>query len=438
MPITLNCPKCHKPFRVRDESVGGRVRCPTAACGAILQVPNSLAPASNLGFDVPIGGGGMDPGEISGIHRPMADDVGGFGAMDDMLLGGANRRTAGGAFNPGETALPAPPSIKMRGPSPHAPVVKKPEVVAPANVFQSAPAQAKPQVIPQPQPQPLPAMLPPAPRPVSMHQTDLRPVHSLDDSLSCWRKVRGGLSLIRFGLLFLTLPLLFALGHAFWTATNAEAALKTGPGLLKIANVQMWHEWVLAYTTIPATLGILCLFFGRLKCAHAPAESHAKGLIRGAALFTIVAAVAGSLALAAALPFAAEKVGVTRLSGLTALAFFIPTALLADLCTLLFVGQIGWSIGRPQLQKAVAGLCGFTVLAPAAFVVVNWYYPMLEPLSVSLAAGDNPLAGGLNDDLARRTLIGAGAVAVMVIAILLRYAGVAGSARRAVRQHLGD
>ena len=49
MPITLNCPSCHKPFRVRDESIGGKVRCPS--CGSVLQVPAALSPASN--FDEP-------------------------------------------------------------------------------------------------------------------------------------------------------------------------------------------------------------------------------------------------------------------------------------------------------------------------------------------------------------------------------------------------
>jgi hypothetical protein len=78
------------------------------------------------------------------------------------------------------------------------------------------------------------------------------------------------------------------------------------------------------------------------------------------------------------------------------------------------------------------------LLAPAGLVIANLYYPLLEPVSTSLAAGDNPLAGGLNDDLARRTLILGGAVTAMVVMILLRYAGVAGSARRAIRQHLGD
>ena len=67
MPITLNCPKCHKPFRVRDESIGGRVRCPS--CGAVLQVPATLLPASNFGD----GSAGESTGPTQ--ERPVAEDV---------------------------------------------------------------------------------------------------------------------------------------------------------------------------------------------------------------------------------------------------------------------------------------------------------------------------------------------------------------------------
>src|SRR5215213_4519649 len=93
MPITLNCPKCHKPFRVRDESIGGRVRCPS--CGSVLQVPAALSPGSHYG-DLP---SGLAPsgaaGGPSSAERPMAEDVPGRGPggpPDHPMLGGAGRR----------------------------------------------------------------------------------------------------------------------------------------------------------------------------------------------------------------------------------------------------------------------------------------------------------------------------------------------------------
>ncbi|MBO0699974.1 MAG: hypothetical protein J2P46_16370, partial [Zavarzinella sp.] len=74
MPITLNCPKCHKPFRVRDESIGGRVRCPS--CASVLQVPAALSPGSHYG-DLPsplASAGAAGAGAPSSSERPMAED----------------------------------------------------------------------------------------------------------------------------------------------------------------------------------------------------------------------------------------------------------------------------------------------------------------------------------------------------------------------------
>src|SRR5215210_4743112 len=112
MPITLNCPKCHKPFRVRDESIGGRVRCPS--CGSVLQVPSALAPASHFGDDPRPEGG-----SLAG-SKPMAEDypIGAsrMGSLDEALRGGA------GAVDlnpPAGAPMPGPPSI--RAPVPEAP-----------------------------------------------------------------------------------------------------------------------------------------------------------------------------------------------------------------------------------------------------------------------------------------------------------------------------
>src|SRR5215218_10227572 len=97
MPITLNCPKCHKPFRVRDESIGGRVRCPS--CGSVLQVPSALSPASNFG-DEPQ----REPSALAGSPRPLAEDVppgaSRSGAMSDLMMGGVGRRDEAVEMNP--------------------------------------------------------------------------------------------------------------------------------------------------------------------------------------------------------------------------------------------------------------------------------------------------------------------------------------------------
>lgn len=428
MPITLNCPKCHKPFRVRDESVGGKVRCPM--CAAVLQVPASLAPVSHLGFDAPPQD--VDPAEMSNIHRPLADDVAAQPAssLDDLLMGGAGRRTSGGGFSPGETALPAPPSIKMRGPSPVAPQPKKPEIVPPANVFQAPPAPA-----PAPAPKPAPKH---GPRPASMLQQELRPVSSSDDPTAGWRKVRGGLKLIRWGLYLWLVPIACAIGHAAWAVKDSEAALKVAPTILKLEGVPAWQEWIAAYTALPIGLGVLLLLWGRLKCAKVPAEANARGLIRVAAFCTVVAALTGAIGIAASLPALAGKLNLPSQVGPTALAIYFPTAIMADICTLLFIGQIGWPLSQPQLQRKVAGFFAFALFAPAAIVIANQFYPMVNPVLENLRANGNPFAGGEDDDLTKRSLLLAVLGVTMVILLFLRYAGVAGAARRAIRNQLGE
>src|SRR3954470_15868894 len=96
MPITLNCPKCHKPFRVRDESIGGRVRCPS--CGSVLQVPSALSPASNFGDE-----GKADAGSAAGV-RPVAEDVPQGGSAHGPMPGAVD-------LNP-PVVHSGPPSIK--------------------------------------------------------------------------------------------------------------------------------------------------------------------------------------------------------------------------------------------------------------------------------------------------------------------------------------
>src|SRR4051794_23123309 len=133
MPITLNCPKCHKPFRVRDESIGGRVRCPS--CGSVLQVPSALSPASHFG-DEPRPEGGSVAG------RPMAEDypVGAsrMGSLDDALPGAAGREGAV-ALTPPPGRMPGPPSIR-----PNIPQAPPPPPPAAAPKRPPAPAQQPP------------------------------------------------------------------------------------------------------------------------------------------------------------------------------------------------------------------------------------------------------------------------------------------------------
>jgi predicted Zn finger-like uncharacterized protein len=430
MPLTLNCPKCHKPFRVRDESVGGRVRCPS--CGAVLQVPAALSSASHIGLDLPK----IDspPGEMTGAHRPLAEDAPRgttrAGSMNDLMLGGPGRLDEPVGEHTAGTALPSPPSIKTRAAD--APPPPRPLPVAP-------PTNASIPMMPAPSRMPPPAAAPPKAR---------RAFSTLPPDLAAaWGKARGGLGMIRWGLFFCALPLILAIGHGAWITFHPDSALKQGAGMLGRPELPRYKEVALAYTLIPFTLAALLLFFGRVRCGGAPAESHAKGLARGAAFFTflailsIVACVGQTyfdLGTKAQIP-----PNVLPFVAPVALYLILPSIVLADLLTLLYVGQIGFPVGRPSLQKGVASFFLTIVLAPAAVLIANIFYPIYPTLQAKVAEySDQGLVQALpamftgeDDAHTTRSLIWSVSLFVLVMLIVLRYAGVVGSAKRAVRKY---
>ena len=431
MPLTLNCPKCHKPFRVRDESVGGRVRCPS--CGAVLQVPAALSPASSIGLDLPKD---SPSGEMTGSHRPMAEDVprSGQGTMNDMMLGGPRGMDAPATDNTAGTALPSPPSIKGGRSDP-----------PPRSLPTAPPTNASLPSMPLP---PVPSRVPPAPRAAAGRPAPRGgKVQALPPDLAyAWSKVRGGLGLIRWGLLFCLLPLVGSLGHAAWLAFAPDSA--KGPGFLGRPELDPVQEVMLAYTGIPLALAALCLFFGRLKCGAAPSDSHAKGLARGAAFFTFLALLSIGVYVAQTYFDAGTKANVPPevLPHLAPIAFYLifPSIALAELLTLLFVGQIGWPVGRPSLQKGVAGFFLTALLAPVAVVIAERFYPFYFTLRYKMedhgakTLPDILLVGftGEEDAMATKMMIWTVVVTAVVILIVLRYAGVLGSGRRAIRKYM--
>jgi predicted Zn finger-like uncharacterized protein len=428
MPLTLNCPKCHKPFRVRDESVGGRVRCPS--CGAVLQVPAALSPASHVGLDLPK----IDSpsGEMTGAHRPMAEDVPrtAQGTMSDMMFAGprgdapATEQTAG-------TALPSPPSIKGG----------RSEPPPPRSLPTAPPTNASRPSMPLP---PVPSRVPTAPRPPAPRGGR---VQALPPDLAyAWSKVRGGLGLVRWGLFLCLVPLVASLGHAAWILFDPNSA--QGAGFLGRPELNRVQEVALAYTAIPLGLAALCLFFGRLRCGAAPSDSHAKGLARGAAFFTFLALLSIGVYVAQTYFDAGTKAKVPPevLPHVAPIAWYLifPSIILAELLTLLFVGQIGWPVGRPSLQKGVAGFFLIALFAPTAAVIAERFYPFYfdfrykmedhgwkSPLDILLLAFT-----GEEEGTANKMMIWTVVVTAVAILIVLRYAGVLGAGRRAIRKYM--
>jgi predicted Zn finger-like uncharacterized protein len=425
MPLTLNCPKCHKPFRVRDESVGGRVRCPS--CGAVLQVPAALSPASSVGLDLPKD---SPSGEMTGAHRPMAEDVPrGQGTMNEMMLGGPGRMDAPATDQTAGTALPSPPSIKGGRSEP-----------PPRSLPTAPPTNASMPSMPLP---PVPSRVRPAPRPAPRGGK----VQALPPDLAyAWSKVRGGLRLIRWGLFLCLLPLLASLGHAAWILFDPNSA--QGAGFLGRPELNRVQEVALAYTAIPLALAALCLFFGRLKCGAAPSDSHAKGLARGAAFFTFLALLSIGVYVAQTYFDAGTKAKVPPevLPHLAPIAWYVifPSIALAELLTLLFVGQIGWPVGRPSLQKGVAGFFLTALIVPTAAIIAERFYPFYHTLRYKMedhgvtSPPDVLLVAFTGEDeaAARPMMIWTVVVMAVVILIVLRYAGVLGSGRRAIRKYM--
>lgn len=425
MPITLNCPKCQKPFRVRDESIGGRVRCPS--CAAVLQVPSTLAPSSHFGFDAP-GGPPPNPSEVTGAHRPMADEVAPTPPSDDdMMLGGPGGRPPMMEYGAANTALPAPPSIKYRG-LPPTPIPGLPTAPAPyaSGGKMDRPAVGSPSLqLPRPQSS---FVLPPAPGPAATQLPGTA-------ATPAWAAACRGLSMVQAGLILWMVPFLGAIGHLVWAYLKPEQAAADAPGYLGQAELPFWKELVLAYTVPAITFGLLLLFFGRAKCTAVPDESTARGLARAATFCTLLGLMGAAVAAVVYLGYAG-RVNLPPLAGPLALCVWAPAAVLADLFTLLFIGQVGWAAARPRLLLSVGTYLTFALVAPAMMAAATLFYPAVEPFRATLAQYGNPFANP-DKQVTMRIMIAVGVVAVYGVILFARYAGLAGAAKRAIRNQFG-
>ncbi|MEZ6141166.1 MAG: hypothetical protein R3B84_11405 [Zavarzinella sp.] len=436
MPITLNCPKCHKPFRVRDESIGGRVRCPS--CGAVLQVPATLAPVSHFGLDV---GAPQAPESMLTGGRPLAEDVSGA----EPPASGA--RPGEIDFNIGNTALPAPPSIRM--PQQQA-FQSTPDIsgipparggtipVAPGNRPAPAPAPApapmpyQQQQHPQHQQPPAPRQPMPAPQPQQAGPTV--PVNT------SWAGIKLAIGLIRTAVVFLFLACISVLGHFIWLGAHPASALKVGPGLIGIVGAPLWQETLILSVGGLLTLFALCLLFGRLRCVGTPAEAHVGGLASGAAFWTLIGLIGLGFVGALYVPAIAVKLQNLQLptySFSRALILGIAGAIIADLLFLQYIGQIGWSVGAPELQRKVAAFYAGTVLIVAGVIIFSIFKPM-GPLVADLEARvfqGFRLQAKLDAQI-QHLFIWLGVLWLALISIIARYIFLLSSAKAAVRRYL--
>jgi hypothetical protein len=242
--------------------------------------------------------------------------------------------------------------------------------------------------------------------------------------------------MIRWALLLCALVVLFFIGHGAWAVVDPDRAMKTGPGFLGKEEWPRWKELMAAYTVVPLVPAVLLLIVGRLRCAGAPSEAHARSLALGAALFTVIGLAGGALYVGMTYFDAGDKFHIPPVARPVALYAAIPSAVLADVLTLMFIGQIGWPIRRPSLQRSAAGVFVYVGLLVAGIPIGHEFYPALDAARESVRQGGSPLGAGDNHDLARRVMIWSVVVVAGVLLFFLRYAAVAGAGRRAVRRYL--
>lgn len=267
MPIKVTCTQCSGVLHAPDDSSGKRGRCPT--CGTVLTIIGEfVGPASTSSqFGAPPPAAPRTP-----ATTPVTNPWGSLpGGPDDHQ-----------GVPPGSGGLPAPTQ------RPTYDLAKDP----------LPPRPAFPQVS-EPIPSTRGSRVPPDPRKVSVQDPFSKPGKPNDEQAetnSRWAKAYRGLGWVRTGILFLVLGVLVYSAIPILQAFQVQLPNQT-PGILKIDDFSQTHEIRLLGTTGAIALGLLCLTFGRIGVARAPAAAHARGVAAMASLATI-ASLAGFIAVA--------------------------------------------------------------------------------------------------------------------------------------------
>ena len=363
MPITLNCPKCRKPFRVRDESVGLRVKCPT--CAAVLQVPASLAPASidasKLGDSTP-GAPSRPAGRAIPTKTAKTSDRGGDSMFDDLP-------------EPGPSS--GPPSLEPAKAT-HTQAMGKrrsrDEIEDEDNDRGARAARTGP--------------LPPIPstrRPGAgktksavkkRTKTEEDPGQVIEDA-DGWRKVCKALRWVQIGFFLALLPAVghFAVAAYCLQAENALPEKTPMKGMLDL-GLSLWTEIEYASTLVVGMLAFLLVLIGRLGCTSIPDSARTRGMASGTLFLTFVAF--GAFATYAAkilspvfsgpiLPHDAAKISWT---------VFVFIGLLAEGWFLLYLAQAGIPLGNTRVLREIAMSVLLLVTVIAGVLIANDFFAL--------------------------------------------------------------
>jgi hypothetical protein len=248
----------------------------------------------------------------------------------------------------------------------------------------------------------------PGPRPLAAGLAVTRPGIDLDKSADVlavpgWKRARGGLFWVLFGLLLLVIP--GTVNFAKLMCVKNGVALPSGPGgdWVKIpgyvntseaGSVPLSKEELvdLAAYGLPLVLGGLLLSFGRLTCGAAPWESGAKGMFALSGLFTLVA-VAGLLAV-----LVTEKLFPEHHQN--ARSAFLISVVVSELWFLTGLAVSGVALRRPQASRAV-GFFWFVAALLAVTATIGWniyakyYRPFPVPETTKLVEASAYMVGWL-------------------------------------------
>ena len=253
MPLTLNCPKCSKAFRVRDEAIGQRVRCPT--CQAIVQVPGAIAPASMA--DLPVL-----------RHLPETPPARPFAPVTHTNLPQLRPGTPMTAQEREESIFGSSPQVRHDASAPPSLIVRDAAGRAPGALMGDAPMPADP----------APPRKTPRPKRERPRADSTVPAD--------WRAAYGGISMARFGLVLVILGMLAWEGAQIWHAIDPKA---TTP-------VVTWAQFsedsikagLASAGAVFALLGLALTALGRFRWLLAPAHSRSQFLALGSLVMLIV------------------------------------------------------------------------------------------------------------------------------------------------------
>ena len=422
MPLTLNCPKCRKPFRVRDDAAGQKVRCPN--CQAVLQVPGTPKPAeATTAATAPVPPVREPAPAPSPPTEPLSPRAAARARADEDDTQAAHPVLA---RDEDEEKDDDTVRVPERGRGRHHRADREAvDLDEAAETAKPGPGRDKTKKVAKRKPEEEP--------------------EDPEEVIDGWDRVYRGLGRVSIGLFLLLIPSIAYFAKAVMYLMQGEEK-KPEPGFLGISGMHLWDDILLLAIGGSGLLAFLLLLLGRGACARAPRSSHAGGLAKGSLFFTLLTFIAlGGAGAAYLMP----KLGLIEpVSGeITTITFLAAAmfALIAEGWFGLFLAQIGWPLDRPKLAKEVA-LFGLVVVVLAVGVVIaNQVLIALDlpDLKAGIDGSIREKAHGLpTDEVFRQSanagLISGGVLLILSVLFVFRYTAVTAAGRRAIRHWLKE